>query len=146
MESDESWAETPPRPEILSNPSIRIYPLKAPPKFLDASTAVKFILFAPFKALYQLSTLLDTLLYTIPATAGYVLIQNPPAIPTLVVAKVAGVLRGQKVVIDWHNFGYSILQMKLKGHPVVLCAKLFVPISPPVIREFRGWLTNLATR
>ncbi|KAI5858999.1 hypothetical protein BZA05DRAFT_346437 [Tricharina praecox] len=119
------YNDTPPRQEILSNPSIYIHPLKPPPKFLDTSTATKFVFFAPFKALYQLLTLLDTLLYTIPITTGYVLVQNPPSIPTLVVAKVAAVLRGQKVVIDWHNFGYSILQMKLKEHPLVLGAKLY---------------------
>jgi beta-1,4-mannosyltransferase len=123
-ETDRCFADTPPRPEILSNPSIRIYPLETPPRFLDTSTVVKFILFSPFKALYQLFTLLDTLLYAIPATAGYVLIQNPPAIPTLVVAMVTGFLRGQKVIIDWHNFGYSILQMKLNEHPLVLGAKM----------------------
>jgi len=96
---------------------------------------VKFILFAPFKALYQLFTLLDTLLYAIPATAGYVLIQNPPAIPTLGVAMVTGFLRGQKVIIDWHNFGYSILQMKLNEHPLVLGAKMFVSLSPPAFKS-----------
>jgi beta-1,4-mannosyltransferase len=72
------------------------------------------------------------LLYEIPPTTNYLLLQNPPAIPTLVVAMIVSVLRGQKVVIDWHNFGYSMLKTKLKEHPIVYAAKLYVarPNSP----------------
>lgn len=69
-------------------------------------------------------------LYTIPPTTQFLLLQNPPAIPTMLVARVASVLRGQKVVIDWHNFGYTILKMKLKEHPIVWGAKLYVHLIP----------------
>lgn len=63
-------------------------------------------------------------LYTVPATTQFLLVQNPPAIPSLAVARIASVLRGQRVVIDWHNFGFSILKMKLKEHPITWGAKL----------------------
>jgi beta-1,4-mannosyltransferase len=122
-----SPADSLPRPELLANPSIQIRALKAPPKILDTSTPVKFVLFAPFKAAYQLISLLYMLLYTISPTTQFLLLQNPPAIPTLVVAKIVSLLRGQKVVVDWHNFGYSILKMKLKDHPIVWMTKLSVP-------------------
>lgn len=61
------------------------------------------------------------------------LVQNPPSIPTLIVAGLVCYLRGTKLVIDWHNFGYSILALKLGDrHPLVrisyhyefLCARL----------------------
>jgi beta-1,4-mannosyltransferase len=72
------------------------------------------------------------LLYTIPPDAGFLLLQNPPAIPVLVVARLASFLRGQKVVIDWHNFGHSILKMKLKEHPIVWASKVLVdPAKKP---------------
>ncbi|KAI5821302.1 glycosyl transferases group 1-domain-containing protein [Pyronema omphalodes] len=119
------YDETPARPELLENPSIKIRGLKAPPKYLDTSTAIKFLFFAPFKAVYQLFQLLNMLLYEIPPTTNYLLLQNPPAIPTLMVAMIASMLRGQKVVIDWHNFGYSMLKTKLKEHPIVYAAKLY---------------------
>ncbi|KAF8253792.1 hypothetical protein K440DRAFT_144037 [Wilcoxina mikolae CBS 423.85] len=119
------YNDTLPRPELLANPSIQIQALKAPPKILDTSTPLKFVLFAPFKAAYQLFSLLYMLLYTIPPSTEFLLLQNPPAIPTLVVAKIVSLLRGQKVVVDWHNFGYSILQMKLKQHPIVWVTKLY---------------------
>jgi beta-1,4-mannosyltransferase len=40
-------------------------------------------------------------------------VQNPPSIPTLAVASLTCFLRNTDLVIDWHNFGYSILAMKL---------------------------------
>lgn len=50
--------------------------------------------------------------------------QNPPAIPTLPVVKLASLLRGSKVMIDWHNTGYSVLALRLgETHPVVKLAK-----------------------
>jgi len=55
-----------------------------------------------------------------------VLVQNPPAFPTLAVA--AATLRGPGVrfVIDWHNVGYTLLQRRLgRWHPLVRLARWF---------------------
>lgn len=52
--------------------------------------------------------------------------QNPPSIPTLMMARVVSVLRKAWLIIDWHNFGYSILGMKLgMDHKVVRVAKWY---------------------
>lgn len=52
-----------------------------------------------------------------PYTDGY---KNPPSIPTLLVAQVICFIRNTALVIDWHNFGYSILALKLgQKHPLV---------------------------
>jgi len=54
------------------------------------------------------------------------LVQNPPSIPTLFLAILVCHLRKTKLVIDWHNFGYSILAMKLgRNHPLVQVAKIY---------------------
>ena len=42
-----------------------------------------------------------------------VLVQNPPAIPTLAVAVAVARLRVTRLVIDWHNLGHSILALRL---------------------------------
>lgn len=58
--------------------------------------------------------------------SDYLLMQNPPTIPILPLA-VLYRLTGCKLIIDWHNLGYSILQLKFKGnfyHPLVLASYL----------------------
>ena len=48
------------------------------------------------------------------------LVQNPPALPTLHVAWVVARARGARLVIDWHNLGYTILALRLgRRHPAV---------------------------
>jgi beta-1,4-mannosyltransferase len=50
--------------------------------------------------------------------------KNPPSIPTLALVWLVGYLRGSKVIIDWHNLGYSILALKLgENHLLVRIAK-----------------------
>ncbi|KAI5797612.1 hypothetical protein EDC01DRAFT_650595 [Geopyxis carbonaria] len=119
------YLDSAPRPELIDNPLITINALSSPPRLLDTSTATRFLFFAPLKALFQLISLLYMLLYTIPPTASHILLQNPPAIPTLAVTALVGRLRNQAVVIDWHNFGWSILRLKLRGHPLVSLAKFY---------------------
>ena len=48
------------------------------------------------------------------------LVQNPPSIPTLAVAQFLCFFRQTRLVIDWHNFGFSILALRLgTTHPLV---------------------------
>lgn len=37
------------------------------------------------------------------------ILQNPPSIPTLVAVKFSSWLRHSAFIIDWHNFGYTLL-------------------------------------
>lgn len=54
------------------------------------------------------------------------LVQNPPSIPTLAVAQLVCFVRNTRLIIDWHNFGYSILAMKLgTTHPLVKVSKQY---------------------
>lgn len=41
------------------------------------------------------------------------LVQNPPALPTLHIAWLVARLRRARLVIDWHNLGYSMLALRL---------------------------------
>src|SRR5688500_11368793 len=55
-----------------------------------------------------------------------ILVQSPPAIPVLAVALLAARVRGARLVIDWHNFGYSMLALRLgQRHPAVRLARAY---------------------
>ncbi|KAG0703027.1 hypothetical protein DFH29DRAFT_918421 [Suillus ampliporus] len=60
------------------------------------------------------------------------ILAESPSIPTLALVWLVGRMTGSKVVIDWHNFRYSILALKLgelqndlKSYSVVLCTLTF---------------------
>ncbi len=45
--------------------------------------------------------------------ADVLLVQNPPAVPTLAVAWLVARLRGARLVIDWHNLSHTIAAIRL---------------------------------
>jgi beta-1,4-mannosyltransferase len=57
--------------------------------------------------------------------------KNPPSIPTLAVATLIWFFRNTRLVIDWHNFGYSILALKLgPAHPLVRMSRVYEAFFP----------------
>ncbi|CAE7207540.1 ALG1 [Symbiodinium necroappetens] len=84
-----------------------------------------FTLRAGVKVLSLLLRLLALLLLSTPR-ANVVLVQNPPAIPSLLLARVASTLQGASFIIDFHNFGYSLLALKLGAqHPLVKAHRIY---------------------
>jgi len=53
--------------------------------------------------------------------------QNPPCIPVLGVLAFLKLTRlnRQQVIIDWHNYGYSILRVNRVNKALVFCAKVY---------------------
>lgn len=52
--------------------------------------------------------------------------QNPPSIPTLAVAYITCALRNTRLIIDWHNYGWTILEgTRGPSHPFVRISKLY---------------------
>lgn len=64
-----------------------------------------------FKTIWQSITLLFTL--TIIRRPHVILVQNPPAIPTLFVCWFYKSLAGSKLIIDWHNYAHTILSLSV---------------------------------
>jgi beta-1,4-mannosyltransferase len=64
------------------------------------------------KLLVQCATLLYLLGAVVPAPHA-VLVQTPPAIPTLLLVWLVCALRRAQMVVDWHNYGFSLLQVGL---------------------------------
>ncbi|KAM0718278.1 hypothetical protein Q7P37_006610 [Cladosporium fusiforme] len=106
-------------PDIQANRLISILPIPTFPKYLQTSNKLLFLLTAPLKVLHQVWSLYYALGYKT-APAKWVLVQNPPSIPTLAVAQFLCFFRKTRLVVDWHNFGYSILALRLgNSHPLV---------------------------
>lgn len=74
-----------------------------------------------FKTLWQTMTLIISLLL-MGRKPAVVLMQNPPGIPTLIVVYFLCLITRSKMVIDWHNYSFSILALKLaRGQRHPLC-------------------------
>ncbi len=84
-----------------------------------------FLGYTGVKVIYRCFQVVGVLLFVIPKP-DFILVQNPPAIPTLIVALLAARLRSAQLIIDWHNFGYAMLALTLgHGHPAVRLARWY---------------------
>jgi beta-1,4-mannosyltransferase len=79
----------------------------------------------PLKVLWQIWSLFHTLGYhTKPSR--WLLVQNPPSIPTLFIAIIICFLRNTHLIIDWHNYGWTILAgIRGSKHPFVIISKYY---------------------
>ncbi|GAB7355391.1 hypothetical protein MBLNU459_g5912t1 [Dothideomycetes sp. NU459] len=112
-------------PEIMANRFIKVIPIKPLPRRLRTSSKLLFPFIAPLKVLYQIWSVWRACGYHTRPTK-FMLVQNPPSIPTLIVAQAICFFRNTRLVIDWHNFGYTILALKLgSGHPLVKLSELY---------------------
>ena len=123
-------AETSRHPDLIGNERVSLYALAPQPEWIAWGT-LPFFLNIPCKVMQQFWTLLYTMMWATPA-AQWIIIQvssegakrtshtmdlltwpqNPPSIPTFHVALLVSWIRGSKVVIDWHNYGHTILAQK----------------------------------
>lgn len=112
-------------PEFLSSPDISIYDIPV----IKNTKKLPYLMFAICKVISQIVELTTLLKDVLDDSTRFVLIQNPPSLPVLFIL---GVLKrywvpNVKIVIDWHNLNWSILNMKYQNenHPVVRLMKLY---------------------
>jgi beta-1,4-mannosyltransferase len=118
------YAGSPLRQRAAAHPHIRVHRLRAPRRLEPHVPRALFVA----RAAWRVAVLWVRLLWLLIAArrADVVLVQNPPAIPTLLVALVAVRLRSAKLIIDWHNFGYAMLALRLgPEHLVVRAARRY---------------------
>ena len=96
---------------VRENPRIRLHLIR-PPLDRKGLPRTVFISRAMVRVFRQALQLLWMLAVALPKP-DVILVQNPPAIPTLAVALFAARARSAKLVFDWHNFGYSMLALDL---------------------------------
>ncbi|OKL62905.1 hypothetical protein UA08_01193 [Talaromyces atroroseus] len=119
------FLESDPHPEITSNANISVVPLPPHPAILQTNNKFLFLALGPLKVLFQIASLWLCLAYRT-RPAKYLLVQNPPSIPSLALSSIVCYLRQTRLIIDWHNFGYSILALKLGNqHPLVVISRWY---------------------
>src|SRR5262245_21541900 len=74
----------------------------------------RFVWMSAARAVLHGSRLLMTLLRL--PKPDVILIQNPPAAPTMAVAWLAARMRRARLIIDWHNLSHSVLAVPLGEH------------------------------
>ncbi|ORY85491.1 putative beta-1,4-mannosyltransferase [Protomyces lactucae-debilis] len=119
------YGNTKPHEALLTDENIRYQFLPDVPESLSKGPRYLFPILGPIKVLHQLLFLVLILGYAIDPPA-YLLVQNPPAIPVLALAQLLCWLRNTRLVIDWHNLGYTILGLRLgEHHPLVKIARRY---------------------
>ena len=120
------YAGSTPHSTVREHDYIRWHFLR-PPALLERPDPPRllFLGYALLKVLGECLQLLWVLLLVV-RKPDVILVQNPPAIPTLLVAVVVARLRAAKLVVDWHNFGCTMLALRLgQCHPVVRLARWY---------------------
>ncbi|KAF3571892.1 hypothetical protein F2Q69_00063251 [Brassica cretica] len=100
-----------PHEAVLKHPSIHIHTM-AQPRFIHLLPKILYPVTLFLKAFIQFTMLLWFLFVKVPAPDLF-LVQNPPSVPTLVAVKWASSWRRAAFVVDWHNFGYTLLALSL---------------------------------
>ncbi|XP_074647235.1 chitobiosyldiphosphodolichol beta-mannosyltransferase-like [Tubulanus polymorphus] len=107
-----------PHEEFRNNDHIQQHIMGEPPKLVN--TLPRFV-GKILKGAWQAVILLVTLSRL--KRTEVIFSQNPPAIPSLAMCLLVSFVKNCKFVIDWHNYGYTILGLSLgQKHPLVKIA------------------------
>ncbi|MBN3303900.1 ALG1 mannosyltransferase, partial [Amia calva] len=111
---------TKPHPDVVGNEKIRIVPVSEMKGLAVGPKILQYIA----KVVLQSVQLFYVLLKM--DTPSYVLMQNPPGLPGIAVTWLVCSVRGSRFIIDWHNYGYTIMALAHgQRHPVVRIAKWY---------------------
>lgn len=109
--------------DLVDNPGMDVFEIPV----IRNTFNLPFILFAAQKMILQTYNLFQ-LMFSFRGT-NYIMLQNPPSIPILLISIIFIKLfsRHTKLIIDWHNLNYSILNLKFnnESHPLVRILKFY---------------------
>lgn len=106
-----------PHMAVKENPSIHLHTMKSVD--FQGLSKISKVLALLLKAAMQFVILVWFLCVKIPRPDIFI-VQNPPSVPTLAAVKLSSWLRQSTFVIDWHNFGYTLLSLSHgRSHVIV---------------------------
>ena len=100
---------------------------------IPPSWKVPFVLYALIKIVFE-SVQLFLILVTAKYRPDVILVQTPPAVPSLLVCGLVSVCSGCKLVVDFHNITYMHLESKIK-HPLIIS----------LVRMYEKWTSRVFT-
>jgi beta-1,4-mannosyltransferase len=111
---------------VRTHPRIRLHRLAAPVgRARHRLPRAAFLAVALWNVLRQIVGLATALLLRVERPVA-ILVQTPPAIPTLAIARAAARLRGARLVVDWHNLGWTMLGLRFgRDHVLVRIARAY---------------------
>lgn len=92
-------------------------------KFLCKLPRFCFIFVALIKIIVQLFSLTYTLI-RIPKPK-FLILQNPPGIPAILICLIVCLFRRCTFVLDWHNYGYTILKVNRRNRIICFIAYVY---------------------
>jgi beta-1,4-mannosyltransferase len=110
-------------PELRDHPRVTCHLL--PPWRERAGPRALLLPLAAAKAVGQALRLVWVLVAVV-RKPDVILVQTPPAVPTLLVTLAAARLRGARLVVDWHNLGWAVLALGIgPRHPLLALARWY---------------------
>lgn len=129
-------------PTFLSSPDISIHSIPV----IQNKRNLPYLLFGVLKVLTQIFDLSNLLISLIDEETRFILIQNPPSLPVLLII---GLIKkywapNSQLIIDWHNLNWSILNLKYKNenHPVVKIMKFYEKYCSSKFADFNLTVTS----
>ncbi|KAL0992580.1 hypothetical protein UPYG_G00095280 [Umbra pygmaea] len=111
---------TKPHNDVIRDERIRIIPISEVKGLQVGPRMLTYV----SKVIVQSLQLLMVLLRT--EVSSHIIMQNPPGLPSMAVTWLVCNLRGSKFIIDWHNYGYTIMALSHgPKHPIVWLAQWY---------------------
>ena len=115
---------------------------------IPASWRVPFVVYAVGRVVFESVQLFCVLIFSA-RRAEFVLVQTPPAAPSIFICLLVRALRGTKVVLDFHNITFMHLESKVGSGLLVMmvrwyekCVARFASASLCVTRAMREFLIS----
>lgn len=89
---------------------------------LKSLPKIFYIFYALIRIVYQVLQLFFILVL---GSYDYILVQNPPCIPLFFVLFLVKMVKSCQLIIDWHNYGYTILESCGTKAPICAGARLY---------------------
>ena len=93
-------------------------------KWLQKLRKISYYIYVLIRIIFQILQILYFMIFKI-GTIEFILIQNPPSIPNLMAIWLASIVKRYKIVIDFHNYGYTILALNVKNKMIIKVAKWY---------------------